>query len=239
MGLDDRDLAVGRTIRLEQRDWTISGRFAAPGTVLEAEVWGRLDDVLAATKRVDVSAIALRLESPERYEDVHEYALRPSLEATAIREAHSAVPPDKDRSLFGTFRARLAPLASVAWLMAGLVVVGGVFACTNTMLAAVLARTREMGTLRAIGYGPFALGVSLLQESVAIGAAGGLLGFAAATLVGEVPLRFPAGAFFLDVGSNVRFVGLLAAGAAGLLGGLVPAWRALRVPLTDALGGKT
>lgn len=238
MGMPDEALAVGRTLRLEGRDWTVVGRFAAPGTVLEAEVWGRLDDVMAATRRVDVSAIALRLESPDRFDDVHEYALRPSLETTAIREAHSAVPAERDRSLYGTFRARLAPLATVAWLMAGLVVVGGVFACANTMFAAVIARTREMATLRAIGYAPLALGFSLLQESLAIGAAGGLLGFAAATLVGEVPLRFPAGAFFLDVGSNVRFAGLLAALGAGLLGGLVPAARALRIPLTDALGGK-
>jgi putative ABC transport system permease protein len=118
------------------------------------------------------------------------------------------------------------------------VLVGGVFACTNTMFAAVLARTREMGTLRAIGYGPAAIGASLLQESLAIGAAGGLLGFLAATLLGEVPLRYPAGAFYLDVGSGVRFAGLLAALVAGFLGGLLPAVRALRLSITESLGGK-
>ena len=106
------------------------------------------------------------------------------------------------------------------------------------MFAAVLARTREMGTLRALGYGPAAVGVSLLEESLLLGLSGGVLGFTAASLVGEVALRFPMGAFFLDLGSTVRFMGFFAALAAGLLGGLVPAARAVRLPLTDALGGK-
>jgi putative ABC transport system permease protein len=238
MGLPDEALAVGRKVALEGREWTVSGRFAAPGTVLEAEVWARLDDALVAMRRVDVSAVALRMTSPEDFPDVLEYVRRPRFETTAIREAHPDAPPGEDKSLFGTLRSRLAPLASVSWLMAGLVLVGGVFACTNTMFAAVLARTREMGTLRAIGYGPFAIGASLLQEALAIGAAGGFLGFAAATALGEVPLRYPAGAFYLDVGSGVRFAGLGAALLAGFLGGLLPAVRALRLSITDSLGGK-
>ena len=229
MGLDDADLAVGRTIRLEGRDWKVSGRFCAPGTVLEAELWGRLEDVMQASRRIDVSAIALRLTAASQFPQVELYASRNlALEIAAMRETY----------LFGAFRRVLAPVAALAWLMAALVLVGGVFACSNTMFAAVLARTREMGMLRAIGYGPTAVGVSLLEESLCLGAVGGLAGFLIASAVGEVPLRFPAGAFFLDVGSGVRFLGLFAALGAGLVGGLVPAWRAIRLTLTDALGGK-
>jgi putative ABC transport system permease protein len=238
MGLPEEALAVGKTIRLEERDWTIVGRFAAPRTVLEAELWGRLDDVMNASRRVDVSAVALRMSDPDEFPYLLQYAQRPTFEATALREANRGAPASKDRSLFGALRRALAPIAFVAWLMAGLVLVGGVFACTNTMFAAVLARTREVGTLRALGYGPLAVAVSLLQEALVLGGVGGLAGFLAASAIGEVPLRFPAGAFYLDLGSNVRFVGLLAGVAAGLLGGIVPAVRALRIPLTDALGGK-
>jgi hypothetical protein len=118
--------------------------------------------------------------------------------------------------------------------MAALVLVAGVFGCANTMFAAVLARTREMGALRAIGYGPGAVAVSLLEESVLLAGAAGLVGFAAASAVGEIPLRFPLGAFFVDLGSGVRFLGLAAALAAGLLGGIVPALRAVRMSLPDA-----
>ena len=106
------------------------------------------------------------------------------------------------------------------------------------MFAAVLARNREMGTLRALGYGPFAVAGSLLQEALLLGLLGGLLGFFVAGLFGEVPLKFPMGAFYLDLSPSVRLAGLAAALLIGLLGGLVPAWRVIRIPLTDALGDK-
>ena len=144
-----------------------------------------------------------------------------------------------ETQLFETLQKALDPISGLAWLMAILVLVGGVFACTNTMFAAVLARTREVGTLRSIGYGPVAVGFSLLQEALLLGLLGGLIGFWLAGLFGEVPLKFPMGAFYLDLSPTIRLAGLGSALLAGLLGGLVPAWRAVRPPLPDALGGKT
>jgi ABC-type lipoprotein release transport system permease subunit len=229
MGLPEADLATGRTVHLEGRDWSIAGRFAAPGTVLEAEMWGRLDDVMAATGRVDVSCVALRLRDAASFGRVKLFAMEHTkLEISAMREAE----------LFEAFRRTLAPVALLARVMALLVLIGGVFGCANTMLAAVLARTREMGALRAVGYGPLAVGVSLLEESLLLGALGGIVGFVAASLVAEIPLRFPAGAFVLDLSLAARVTGLLSALGAGLLGGLFPAWRAIRQPLPDALGGR-
>jgi ABC-type antimicrobial peptide transport system permease subunit len=229
LGIPDADLAPGRTIRMENRDWRITGRFAAPRTVLEAEIWGRLEDVMDATRRVDVSAVAVRLADPGDFKRVDLFAnQRVGLEMKALRSS----------TVFEAYRATVAPVATLAWLMAGLVLVGGVFACSNTMFAAVLARTREMGTLRAVGYGPLAVATSLLEESLILGALGGALGFAAASLLGEVALRFPMGAFTLDLGGGIRFLGLAAALATGLFGGLFPAARAVRLPLPEALGGK-
>ena len=229
MGLPEGALAVGRTIELEHHTWTVVGRFAAPGTVLEAELWARLDDVLDAARRVDVSCVALRLKDPSDFPRVDLFANQNvRLEVKALRES----------DLFGALRRALEPVATLAWIMAVLVLVAGVFGCTNTMFASVLARTREMGALRALGYGPLAVGVSLLEESLLLAAIGGVMGFTAASLVGEIPLRFPLGAFYVDLGSAVRFLGLAAALAAGLLGGIVPAVRAIRLPLPDALGGR-
>jgi ABC-type lipoprotein release transport system permease subunit len=230
MGLEDGALGVGRTVELEGRPWTIVGRFAAPGTVLEAEMWGRLADVMDATRRTDVSCVAARLADADLLEDVRAWIVR-----HGVTYEISAVP---ESELLDALQSALDPIAALAWAMAGLVLVGGVFACTNTMFAAVLARTREMGTLRALGFSPAAVALSLLQESLLIGLLGGLLGTLVAGLFGEITLKFPMGAFPLDLSATVRYVGLGAALLIGLLGGIVPAWRAVRLPLPDALGAK-
>ena len=230
MGLPAEDLAVGSILELEGVRWSIVGRFAAPGTVLEAEMWGRLDDISLATRRTDVSCVAVRLADPA---DMGKIGLWINRNGVAYEIA--GVPETR---MFETLQKALDPIAALAWVMALLVLVGGVFACANTMFAAVLARTREMGALRAIGYGPFAVGLSLLTESLLLGLIGGLFGFGIAGLFGEVPLKFPMGAFYLDLSPTIRLAGLGSALLAGLIGGLVPAYRAVRMPLPDALGGK-
>jgi len=229
MTLPEEDLAVGRTIRLEERDWTISGRFAAPETVLEAELWGRLEDVMLATKREDVSCVALRLESLDRLPEVNLFAAkRLDLEVVAAPE----------RALMAVLERGLVPIVALARWMAVLVLAGGGFACANTMFASVIARTKELATLRALGYSPWAVAFSLVQESVLVAFLGGAIGLFLALSVGSVPIRFPMGAFTLDLDVSRRALGLAAALASGLLGGIVPAWRAVRMSLVDALGGK-
>jgi ABC-type lipoprotein release transport system permease subunit len=229
MGLDPHELSVGRTIRLEQRDWTISGRFAAPDTILEAELWARLEDLMLATKREDVSCVALRLDSPDRLPDVSYFAAkRLDLEVVAVPE----------RTMMATLERGLVPIVALARWMALLVLAGGGFACANTMFAAVLARTRELGTLRALGYSPAAVAAALLQESALVAFLGAAIGIFLALAIGSVSIRFPMGAFTLELDVLRRGLGLAAALASGLLGGLVPAWRAVRMPLVDALGGK-
>ena len=156
IGLPAGALAVGRTIELEGVPWKVVGRFAAPGTVLEAELWGRLRDVMTATRRVDVSCVAARLTDPARLEEVQIWAARNKI---AYEIAVKTEP-----ELYAALSDTLAPITLLARLMALLVLAGGVLALTNTMFASVLARTREMGTLRAVGYGPLAVGAPLLQE---------------------------------------------------------------------------
>ena len=229
MGMDESMLRVGQTLRLERREWKICGRFAAPDTVFEAELWTRLDDLMVATKREDVSCVALRLESRDRTAAVRLFAARRlDLEIAAVPESE----------LMATLERGLKPITALARWMSLLVLVGGAFACANTMFAAVLARTRELGTLRALGYSPLAVGFSLLQEAALVTFLGGSIGCALALAIGDIPLRFPMGAFTLDLDVSRRALGLGAALASGVLGGIVPAWRAVRIPLVDALGGK-
>lgn len=230
LGYPAEELAVGRTIRLEGRDWSIVGRFAAPGTVYEAELWGRLDDVLLANHRVDVSCVVARLKDAGGIPAVRLWAAR---NATAFE-----VSLVEEKELYATLEDTLAPIVGLLWIMALLVLVGGTFACANAMFAAVLARTGELGTLRSLGFGPVSIVSALLLEAMLVAALGGLVGFALAGPFRDVPVRFPMGAFFLDLSPSVRMLGLVAALGAGLLGGLVPALRAVRMPLPEALGGR-
>jgi putative ABC transport system permease protein len=229
MGRSAAEMDVGRTLRLDQRDFTIVGHFAAPGTVYEAELWARLSDVMLATKREDVSCVVLRLESPERLSEVQLFAgRRLDLEIAAVPE------PELMRALAGS----LAPIAALARWMGVLAVIAGAFACANTMFAAVLARTRELATLRALGWSPVALAIGLVEESAMVAFAGGAIGTLVALAVGAVPLRYPMGALLLEADASSRALGLGAALVSGLLGGIVPAVRAVRIPLIEAIGGR-
>ena len=229
MGLSAEDTALGKTLELERRDFTIVGHFAAPGTGYEAELWGRLADVMLVTKREDVSCVVLRLEDPDRLGEVRLFAdRRPDLEIDAVPE------PELMRELASS----LTPIAALARWMAVMAVIAGAFACANTMFAAVLARTRELATLRSLGYSPTAVAVGLVQESVLVAFLGGSIGALIALGIGSVSLRYPMGALLLEADLTSRAIGLGAALLSGLLGGIVPAIRAVRLPLVEAIGGR-
>src|SRR5262245_4551082 len=228
MGLPASAVAIGQKLPLERREFTIVGHFAAPGSVYEAELWARLPDLMLATKREDVSCVVLRLGKPEDLPDVRLFAARRGdLEISAVPE----------RELMAAVSRCLAPISALAYWMAVLAVVAGAFACANTMFAAVLARTRELATLRALGYSPVAVAIGLVQESAMVAFAGGAIGIMLALAVGDTSLRYPMGALLLEPDLQSRAIGLGAALVSGLLGGIVPAVRAVRLPLIDALGG--
>lgn len=229
MGLLPHETTIGSTLPLEHREFKIVGHFSAPGTVYEAELWARLPDVLLATKREDVSCVVLRLTDPAGLADVRLFASRRvDLEIAALPEAE----------LMQSLAKSLTPIAALARWMAVMAVVAGAIACANTMFAAVLARTREIATLRALGWSPTAIALGLVQESLFVAFAGGAIGSLLALAIGEVPLRYPMGALLLQADMPSRAFGLGAALASGLLGGIVPALRAVRIPLIEALGGR-
>lgn len=230
MELDPAAVAVGATMRMEHHDWQVVGHFAAPNTVYEAEIWTRLPDIMLATKREDVSAVVLRLDDAADFGEVSLFSSRRlDLEITAMPE----------RELMQALASSLMPIASLARWMALLAVIAGAFACANTMFAAVLARTRELATLRSLGYSPSAVAIALVQESVLTALLGGAIGTLLALAIGSVSLRYPMGALSLEPELANRAIGLGAALVSGLLGGIIPAMRAVRLPLIDALGGKT
>jgi len=227
MGVGQDTLAIGRTIWFDERPWTITGRFAAPGTVMEAEVWCPLTDLQIATKRYNsISCVVLTLDEAE-FADVDAFCKqRLDLELVAVRES----------DYYAKLMAFYGPIRAMAWVTAVLISLGGLFGGLNTMYAAFASRVRELGTLQTLGFLRSAIVISLVQESVLATAVGALAGAGLGLLLLDgLAVRISMGAFGLSVDGPVLATGLSAGLLLGIVGALPPAWRCLRLPITDAL----
>lgn len=226
LGVSEAELAVGRQIWFADRAWTISGRFAAPGSVMESEIWFPLADLMTATKRTTLSCVVATLGQAE-FDDVDAFCKqRLDLEIVALPEAE----------YYARLRDFFGPIRTMVIVTAGLVALGGLFGGLNTLYAAFASRIRELATLQTLGFSRLAILVSLLQEGILTTAAGALLSTLLATLLLDgLAVRFSMGAFGLVVDGPVVAVGLASGLLLGAIGALPPAWRCLRVPVKDAL----
>ncbi len=234
LGVADDDVAVGKRLTLDGRPWTIVGRFSAPGTVVEAELWAPLVDLMTATRRETISCVILTLdpydeESGEgaEFADVAAFTkTRPDLELVAMTE----------REYYGTLAAFFTPIKIVAWVTAALIALGGLLGGLNTMYAAFASRIRELGTLQSLGFRRTAIVWSMIEESTLATAAGGLLACALGVfLLDGLAVRFSMGAFGLAVDARVVGLGLACGLALGVIGALPPALRCLRPTIPEAL----
>ncbi len=227
LGLPDARLAVGRTLHFDHRDWTIVGRFRAPTTVMDAEIWAPLIDLQVATKReASVSCVIVALDTA-RFADVDLFAKgRLDLEIAALRET------DYYRSIAAFY----GPIRWMIGLTAALIATGGVLGGLNTMYAAFAARVREVGMLQALGFARAAIVLSLAQESLFVSACGAIVGAAAGLLALDgLAVRFSMGAFAVTLDAPVVLAGLCAGLLVGLVGAIPPAARCLRLPIPEAL----
>lgn len=227
LGLDESALKVGGVLSLENQSLKISGIFAAPGTVLESEIWTTLADLRVLAKRETLSCVVLRLDNPADYAEVDLFAKqRLDLELSAIRES----------DYYSRLSAFFKPLRAMTWITAGLIAAGAVFGGVNTLYAAFASRVREMATLQSIGFSRTALLWSLVQESTLACLTGTLLAsiIAVALLDGRT-IPFSIGAFTLEVGPGVAITGMMTGILLGLLGAFPPAIRCLKPPIPSAL----
>ena len=227
MGLTEQRLGVGQTLYFDERAWTIVGRFEAPGTVMEAEIWTPLSDLQIVARRDNLSCVVLTLDGGGEFDDVDAFARqRLDLELVAIRET----------DYYANLRAFYRPIQAMVWVTAILIASGGLLGGLNTMYAAFASRVRELGSLQAIGYPRHAIVLSLIQESLIASVAGALIAAAVGVFVLDgVAVRFSMGVFGLIVDSLVLATGLGAGVVLGLIGGLPPAWRCLKLPIAEAL----
>lgn len=228
LGLPEAALAPGASLRIDGRAFEIVGRFAAPGTVMEAEAWCPIESLRILVRHDRLSCVVVGFEDAAATVAAETFALRRlDLELVALRE---------DR-FYAALASFFAPIRAMVSAAAGLVALAAILGGINATYAGFASRGREMATLRTIGYGRAALAVAMTQECTIATTAGALLAAVPALLLLDGrAVRFSMGAFALLVDAPVLALGLAAAIGLGVLGAAAPAWRCLRPPIPSALG---
>jgi putative ABC transport system permease protein len=223
---------IGQTIRMRGSDWTVVGVFAS-GDAAESELWTDAEVAQSTFNRQGFSSVRLQLADPAGLQGVKD---------TLTSDPRFTVDVETEEQYYSgqtkQFRQTIGLLAGVVTLIMAL---GATFAALNTMYAAVGTRAREIATLRAIGFGGFPVVVSILLESLALALLGGLLGAVIAFLlfnnmaVSTLGSNFTQIVFRFAVTPALVQKGLVIAVVIGMIGGLLPAIRAARQPVTTAL----
>jgi putative ABC transport system permease protein len=229
MGVPEGRLALGQKLYFDKREWTIVGRFEAPGTVMESEVWCPLSDLQIAARRDNLSCVVLTLdpEAGGEFEEVDLFAKqRLDLELVAMTE----------RDYYAKLASFYKPVQIMIWVTAGLIAMGALFGGLNTLYAAFAARIREFGSLQTIGFSRRAILVSLMQESTIATAAGALIACVLGIVVLDgISVRFSMGAFALSLDSYTLMLALVTGISLGVIGALPPAYRCLKPAITETL----
>ena len=229
---------IGATVKLRGSEWTVVGIFAAAGSAYESELWVDLPVAQAAFRRGEgVSSMRVRVDSPQRIDELVERINGdPRLDLTI----------ESERDYFANQSASLTQtIEAFGYAVATVMAIGAVFAALNTMYAAVVTRTVEIATLRALGFGATPVVISVMIESMAMALFGGALGAAISYVVFNGytvstlnNISFSQVAFDFAVTPELVRTGLVWALALGAVGGLFPALRAAWLPITAALRGE-
>ncbi|WP_144998396.1 ABC transporter permease [Polystyrenella longa] len=220
LGVADEALSIGSSMEFEGQTWKISGRFTAQGSASESEIWCRLTDLQTATKRQDLSLVALKLEPGSTAAEVSLFCKeRLDLELQALGE----------REYYDSLQQHYKPVRLLAWLVVLLVSGAGVFAGMNMMYGAVTGRVRELATLQAIGFRRRAILITLIQEGVLLAALASIMaGLLIVVFINGISIRFTMGAFQLSFDHISILVGYGIGLLIGILGAIPPAIKALR-----------
>ena len=232
-GLLDRiaNCRVGDVLRINTVTFRIVGTFAGKGGY-RSEIWGDLERLSEALQRPVRSRVLARI--------------KPGTDLAAVQtryESDLRTQPSvqTERAYLATQTDRLSKTFSILGTFLGLIMgLGAIFTGTNSMLAAIGARTHEIGILKAVGYRPLPIFVSFLGEAVLLGLLGGLLGcllvlpFQGAE-TGTMNETFSEVTFAFRTTPFVMLVAITFAMLLGLVGGLFPAWRAAQMTPTQAL----
>jgi putative ABC transport system permease protein len=229
------NLGVGSRVKFGENQWTIVGVFESGGGAHDSEVMGDIDTVLAAYQRATYNSVIVKLDGRAALETLRAALTHdPTLSVQVFSESEYY---ERQSQTFARFLGLIARVISI------IMAIGAVFAALNTMYSAVSSRAVEIATLRAIGYGALGVVASVIIEALLLSVLGALVGAALAwavfngntvsTITGSSGLAQVV--FHLHIGTALITLGILWACVVGLVGGLLPAIRAARIPVAVAL----
>ena len=226
-------LAVGSAVKIQHHDWKVVGIFASEGSGFESEIWGDIDAMAEPLRRTGgYEVIVVRLKDPTTLD---------AFKKTFENDPQLHVEIHQERAYYEDQAGPVAnALLGLALFVSVVMGIGAVFGAMNTMYAIVAARTREIGTLRALGFARRSVLFSFVTEAVFLALVGGILGCLLALPANGVTAatngaNFSELAFAFRITPPALIAGLVFAVLMGFAGGLLPAVRASRLPITSAL----
>jgi putative ABC transport system permease protein len=224
---------IGSSIKIQRRSWTVVGIFSSEGSGFESEIWGDVDVMGPAFNRANgYQSLTLRLKDPSTVE---------AFDADLQRNPAMQVQASSELSYYEKQAGQTAATLTFLAVFVGVVMgIGAVFGAMNTMYGLVASRTREIGTLRALGFSRSSVMVAFMIESAFLALVAGIVGCVLALPVNTMS-GATGGANFSEIAFAFRLSPMwlvVAVGAAvlmGIVGGLFPSLRAARTPITAAL----
>ena len=227
-----RGVSVGNTLTFANQDWEVVGVFRS-GDSHDSELWADADTLAATYQRSAYQSVTVRLEGKGSLK---------TLKAALDEDPRLKLDAETTRQYYNKQASGLKKLIDVLGTVIGAIMaVGAVFGALNSMYAAVAGRAREIATLRALGFRGMPVVVGVMLETMTLALIGGVLGGLLAWLifnnysVSTLGSNFSQVVFAFKVSPALLWSGLKWALGIGLIGGLLPALRAARMPVTDAL----
>src|SRR3954451_12331003 len=224
---------IGEHLRFAQRDWTVVGAFDGGGSGFDSEIWGDVEQLLQAFRRIAYSSVILRLAPGADLE---------RLRADVNGDPRLTNEVKREQLFYADQSRALSTFISVLGLtLATVISIGAMLGAMITMYAAVSNRVSEIGTLRALGFRRSSVLLAFLTESLLLGLLGGLGGLAAASLMQFVSFSTTNFQTFADLAFSFTLTPAIAMKtlafslAMGMIGGFLPALRAARLEIVDAL----
>jgi ABC-type antimicrobial peptide transport system permease subunit len=226
-------IGLGERLRFGGRDWLVVGVFDAGGSGFDSEIWGDVDQMMQSFRRQAYSSVVARLSDPAAFD-----ALKQRLEA----DPRLTVDVKRERQFYEEQSAALSGFISILGLTLSVIFsIGAMIGAMITMYAAVAGRTGEIGALRALGFRRRAILAAFLAEALLLAGLGWVFGLAAASLMQFIHIStmnwqsFGELAFSFALTPKIVLQSLAFAAVMGLAGGVLPALRAARLRIVDAL----